>query len=129
MQYTKKVIEHFKNPHNQGEINNPDAIGEAGNMKCGDIMKIYLKLKPAKDKNKSIIQDIKFETLGCAAAIATSSVLTDLAKGKAIDQAIKIDKQDIVDELGGIPAPKFHCSILAEQALKNAIASYLSNEN
>ena len=118
MQYTPTLIEHFKSPHNQGSIDNADAIGEVGNMKCGDIMKLYLKI----DDNK--IEDIKFETLGCAAAIATSSVLTDLAKGKTLEAAENISKQDIVDVLGGIPAPKFHCSILAEEALKEAIKNY-----
>ncbi|OGF31592.1 iron-sulfur cluster assembly scaffold protein [Candidatus Falkowbacteria bacterium RIFOXYD2_FULL_35_9] len=118
MQYTEKLIEHFKNPHNQGDIKDADAVGEVGNMKCGDIMKVYLKI------NNDKIDDIKFETLGCAAAIATSSVLTDLAKGKSLDDALKISKQDIVDVLGGIPAPKFHCSILAEEALKKAIENY-----
>lgn len=118
MQYTPQLLEHFKKPHNQGSIDQADAIGEVGNMKCGDIMKVYLKI----DQDK--ITDIKFETLGCAAAIATSSVLTDLAKGKTLTEAEKINKQDIVDVLGGIPAPKFHCSILAEEALKVAIKNY-----
>ncbi|PIR93614.1 iron-sulfur cluster assembly scaffold protein [Candidatus Falkowbacteria bacterium CG10_big_fil_rev_8_21_14_0_10_39_11] len=118
MQYSEKLMDHFKNPRNQGVIDDADAIGEKGNMKCGDIMKVYLKI------HDDMIQDIKFETLGCAAAIATSSMLTDLAKGKTLDEALKIDKQDIVDELGGVPAPKFHCSVLAEAALKDAIEQY-----
>ncbi len=118
MQYTQALIDHFKSPHNQGNIPDADAIGEVGNMKCGDIMKVYLKI------NNNKIDDIKFETLGCAAAIATSSVLTDLAMGKTLEQAEKISKQDIVDVLGGMPAPKIHCSILAEEALKVAIDQY-----
>lgn len=118
MEYTKKLMEHFKNPHNQGRIEKADAIGEVGNIRCGDIMKIYLKIKDNK------IKDIKFETLGCAAAIAATSVLTDLAKGKTLEQALRITKDNIVQELGGVPAPKFHCSVLAQEALKKAIINY-----
>ena len=118
IQYTDKLMQHFRQPHNQGVIKKADAIGQVGNKRCGDIMKVYLKIK----KNK--IEDIKFETLGCAAAIATSSVLTDLAKGKTLSSALKISKNEIVDELGGIPAEKFHCSVLAEEALKQAIENY-----
>ncbi|HCC23518.1 TPA: iron-sulfur cluster assembly scaffold protein [Candidatus Falkowbacteria bacterium] len=130
MQYSPKLIEHFRNPHNQGVIEDADAIGEKGNMKCGDIMKIYLKIgkrpfdSAQGDTKEDFIEDIKFETLGCAAAIATSSMLTDMAKGKTLDEALAIGKQDIVDELGGVPAPKFHCSVLAEAALKDAIEKY-----
>ena len=116
--YTEKLMEHFRAPHNQGSIKNADAVGQVGNRRCGDIMKIYLKIK----ENK--IADIKFETLGCAAALATSSVLTDLAKGKELNEALQISKNDIVKELGGIPPEKFHCSILAEEALKQAIDTY-----
>ena len=116
--YTEKLLSHFKNPHNQGSIKDADAVGQVGNKRCGDIMKVYLKIKDDK------IADIKFETLGCAAAIATSSVLTDLAKGKTLADAVKISKNDIVAELGGIPAEKFHCSILAEEALKLAVDNY-----
>jgi nitrogen fixation NifU-like protein len=123
MQYTEKLMEHFRNPHNQGAIKDADAVGQVGNKRCGDIMKIYLKI--TEDK----IADIKFETLGCAAAIATSSVLTDLAKGKKLDDAVNISKDDIVKELGGIPAPKFHCSILAEEALKQAVENYQKSKS
>jgi len=118
IQYTSKLLKHFSEPHNQGSIKDADAVGQVGNKRCGDIMKLYLKIKDEK------ITDIKFETLGCAAAIATSSVLTDLAKGRTLDDALKISKDDIVKELDGIPAPKFHCSILAEEALKVAIDDY-----
>ena len=118
MQYTKKVIEHFKNPHNQGQIKNADAVGKVGNPTCGDVMKIYLKIK------NNIIKDIKFETFGCAAAIAISSTLTDLVKGKNLKQAIKITQEDIVKSLGGLPCPKIHCSMLGIDALKKAIESY-----
>jgi nitrogen fixation protein NifU and related proteins len=118
MQYSSKVLEHFAHPHNQGKMENPDAIGEVGNIRCGDIMKLYLKIKDNK------IEDIKFETLGCAAAIATTSILTDLAKGKSLDEALKITREDIVNELGGLPTIKIHCSVLATEALEKAIEEY-----
>jgi len=118
MQYTEALMDHFKNPRNQGQIKNADAIGEMGNMKCGDIMKLYL------DIDGDVIKDIKFETLGCAAAIANSSALTVMVKGKTLDEALKVDKDDIVKALGGVPAPKYHCSLLAQEALKMAITDY-----
>jgi len=118
--YSKKVIEHFKNPHNYGRIKNPDGIGKVGNLRCGDIMYLYIKVEKEK------IKDIKFETFGCAAAISTSSVVTDLAKGKTISQALKIKNQDVIDKLGGLPMIKIHCSLLAINALKEAIYDYLS---
>ncbi|MDO9399550.1 MAG: iron-sulfur cluster assembly scaffold protein [bacterium] len=116
--YSKKVIQHFQKPHNQGVIKNPDAIGQVGNPACGDIMKIYLKIK---DKT---IKDIKFETMGCAAAIAVSSVFTDLIKNKTLTEALKVDNKKIVEELGGLPAQKIHCSMLAIEAFKNAVDNY-----
>ncbi|OGZ27385.1 MAG: iron-sulfur cluster assembly scaffold protein [Candidatus Nealsonbacteria bacterium RIFOXYB1_FULL_40_15] len=119
--YSEKVIEHFQNPHNYGRIENPDGIGEVGNMKCGDIMKLYIKLKG------DAIEDIKFETFGCAAAIATSSVVTDLAKGKSIEDALKINAKDVVDSLGGLPNIKVHCSLLAIDALSEAVYDYYKN--
>ena len=121
--YTEKVLDHFHNPRNQGEIKNPDAVGQVGNPVCGDVMKLYLKI----DKNDSwqeVITDIKFETLGCGAAIATSSMLTEMAKGKTLDEALSIGKLDIAKELGGLPEPKLHCSILAHDALAEAIKNY-----
>lgn len=118
MIYSDKVLEHFKKPHNQGTINNPDAIGKVGNPVCGDVMKIYLKI------DKDIIKDAKFETLGCAAAIAVSSALTDVIKGKNIKEAMKITRQQLVDDLGGLPEPKIHCSMLGIEALQQAIKSY-----
>jgi nitrogen fixation NifU-like protein len=121
MQYTNKVIEHFKNPHNQGVIKDADAVGEAGNPVCGDVMKIYLKIKDDE------IKDIKFETLGCAAAIAVSSSLTDIAKGKKLDEALKIQKDDIVKDLGGLPDLKIHCSMLGIEALHLAIKKFKKN--
>ncbi len=123
MIYSDKVLEHFKHPHNQGSIKNADAIGEVGNPVCGDVMKIYLKIKD------NIIKDIKFETLGCAAAIAVSSALTDIVKGKTLDEAIKITKDDIVEDLGGLPASKIHCSMLGVEALQAAIKNYKDNQN
>lgn len=121
--YTEKVMDHFSHPRNQGVIPDADAIGQVGNPKCGDVMKIYLKL----NKNQTgddVIKDIKFETLGCGAAIATSSMLTEMAKGKTIKEALKIKKLDIADALGGLPEPKLHCSILAHDALAEAIKNY-----
>ncbi len=120
--YTEKVMDHFHNPRNQGSIPDADAIGQVGNPVCGDVMKLYLKI----DNNK--ITDIKFETLGCGAAIATSSMLTEMVKGKTIDEALKIEKLDIAKELGGLPAPKLHCSVLAHDALAKAIENY-KNKN
>jgi nitrogen fixation NifU-like protein len=117
--YTPKVMEAFKNPHNYGKIKNPDGVGQVGNPVCGDVMKLYIKV----DKNK-IIKDIKFETFGCVAAIATSSQVTDLAKGKTIANALKISKDDIVKKLGGLPSVKYHCSVLAVDALVEAIYDY-----
>lgn len=123
MQYTKKVIEHFRNPHNQGRIRNADAVGQVGNSACGDIMKIYLKVGKNK-KAEAIIKDIKFETLGCAAAISVSSALTDMAKGKTLAEAQKITKDQIVKNLGGLPPIKVHCSMLGVEALQQAIEKY-----
>lgn len=120
MIYSKKVLNHFKNPHNQGVIKNADAVGKVGNANCGDVMKIYLKIKGNK------IEDIKFETLGCAAAIAVSSALTDMVKGKTIEQALKITKDKIVKDLGGLPPIKVHCSMLGVEALHEAIKNYKS---
>lgn len=123
MQYSKKVIEHFRNPHNQGQIKNADAVGQVGNMACGDVMKIYLKISENKKREK-IIKDIKFETLGCAAAISVSSALTVMVKGKTLAQALKITKDQIVKNLGGLPPVKVHCSMLGVEALHQAIEKY-----
>jgi len=118
MAYSKKVIEHFQHPHNQGQIKNADAIGEAGSPVCGDVMKIYLNIKDDK------IKDVKFETLGCAAAIAVSSALTDIVKDKSLKEASQVTKDIIIDELGGLPNPKIHCSMLSLEALQKAIETY-----
>ncbi len=123
MKYSAKVLDHFQNPRNQGKIENPDATGLVGNPVCGDIMKIYLKIAK-NEQGEDYIQDIKFETLGCAAAIATSSMLTELAKGKTLKEAEKITFQDIAHELGWLPEVKLHCSNLAARALKKAIENY-----
>jgi len=126
--YTEKVLDHFHNPRNQGIIENADGVGQVGNPTCGDIMKIYLKIKKNKEGD-SIIEDIKFETLGCGAAIATSSMLTEMVKGKKIEEALKVKKLDIAQELGGLPEPKLHCSILAHDGLAMAIEDYRNKTN
>ena len=118
--YNEKVLEHFKDPHNVGEMENPDGYAEVGSSECGDTMKMYIKV----DDNK--ITDIKYKTYGCCAAIASSSIATDMAKGKTIEEAEAMTKADIVEELGGLPDKKIHCSLLAEDALKAAIKDYKS---
>ncbi len=125
--YSKKVIEHFTKPHNQGKIKNPDGIGMVGNPVCGDIMRIYIKVGK-NNKKKEIIKDIKFETLGCAAAISTSSMITDLAKGKTLDEALKITRNDVAESLEGLPPIKMHCSNLAADGLRKAIKNYRKNK-
>ena len=127
-------MDHFRNPRNQGKIIDASGIGEVGNPICGDMMKIYIKIK--KDPStgsgqapKEIIEDIKFETLGCGAAIATSSMLTLMAKGKTIEEALKITREDIANALGGLPPIKIHCSVLAADGLKAAVDNYRSKLN
>ena len=127
MKYSKILMDHFQNPRNQGQITDADGVGEVGNIKCGDIMKVYISVDKNKE-NEEYIKDIKFETLGCAAAIAASSVLTDLAKGKKLDEALAITKDDIVAVLEDVPPLKYHCSILAEEGLKKAIKEYQSKK-
>ncbi|MFA5029247.1 MAG: iron-sulfur cluster assembly scaffold protein [Patescibacteria group bacterium] len=121
--YNEKVLQHFKNPHNQGMIKGADGVGQVGNPVCGDIMKIYIKVGKNK-RGEEIIEDIKFETLGCGAAIATSSMLTDMVKGKTISESLKIGKLDIAKELGGLPEAKLHCSVLAHEGLAEAVKNY-----
>jgi len=123
MDYTEKVLEYFRNPKNMGRIENADGIGKVGNPVCGDVMWIYIKVGK-NEKGEEIIEDIKFETFGCAAAIATSSVVTELAKGKTLKEAEKISNKDVVEFLGGLPPIKKHCSLLAEEGLKAAIKDY-----
>lgn len=118
MMYSDKVWEHFSNPRNVGEIENADGVGEVGNAKCGDIMKMYLKI------DGNIITDVKFKTFGCGAAIATSSMATEMIKGKSLDDALKLTNKAVVEALDGLPPVKVHCSVLAEQAIKSALADY-----
>ena len=123
--YTKKVMETFKNPHNYGKIKNADGIGKVGNLICGDVMWLYIKVGLNKNKEE-FIKDINFETFGCVAAISTSSIITDLAKGKNIKQALKISKDNVIKSLGGLPKLKYPCSVLAVDALVEAIFDYFS---
>ncbi len=128
--YSKQVLKHFQSPKNQGKLLNPDAVGQVGNPVCGDIMKLYLKIDKNKtDIGKSKIQSIKFETLGCGAAIACSSVVTEIAKGKTLDYGLNLDKKFVLKELGGLPETKVHCSMLSIEALKKAINSYLQKND
>jgi len=127
MQYSDIVMDHFKNPRNQGELKDADGVGEVGNPVCGDMMKIYLKVGK-NDQGQEIVEDIKFQTLGCGAAIAASSMLTEIAKGRTLDKAKNISREDIVKELGGLPDTKIHCSVLAQEGLKKAIALYKGEE-
>lgn len=125
--YTEKVIEHFRNPHNMGQLEDYSAIGKVGNIVCGDVMWLYIKVEPD-DEGRDVITDISWETFGCTAAIATSSMVSDLAKGKTIEEAIALTNQDVAKELGGLPPIKMHCSALAADALNEAIYAYLSQE-
>ena len=116
--YTDTVMDHFMHPRNVGEIKNPSGVGEVGNAKCGDIMKMYL------DIENDVIRDVKFETFGCGSAIASSSMATEMIKGKTVEEALAITNKDVVDALGGLPAHKLHCSVLAEEAIKSAVKDY-----
>jgi len=116
--YSEKVMDHFTNPRNVGEIENPDGVGEVGNAKCGDIMRIYLDIK------EDIIEDVKFKTFGCGAAVATSSMVTEMVKGKTIEEALVISNAAVAEALGGLPPAKMHCSNLAADALHSAIQNY-----
>lgn len=122
MIYSEKVMDHFANPRNVGEIADANGVGEVGNAKCGDIMKMYLKI------NNGIIEDVKFKTFGCGAAIATSSIATEMIKGKPLDEALKLTNKAVVEALDGLPPAKIHCSVLAEQAIKSAIADYYQRQ-
>ncbi|OJF75821.1 MAG: Fe-S cluster assembly scaffold protein NifU [Treponema sp. CETP13] len=124
MLYSDKVMDHFRNPRNVGTIEDANGIGEVGNAKCGDIMKMYLKI----DENE-IITDVKFNTFGCGSAIATSSMATEMIKGKKVDDALKISNKAVVEALDGLPANKIHCSVLAEQAVKAAVENYREHKN
>ncbi len=120
--YSQKVMEHFKNPHNMGEIPDADGVGSVGNPVCGDMMTIYIKVKDNR------LEDIKFKTYGCGSAIATSSMITDLARGKTLEEAMKITRGDVAEELGGLPPVKMHCSNLAADALHAAIEDYYKKQ-
>ena len=118
--YSNKVMEHFRNPRNVGEIENAEGTGHVGNPVCGDIMELYIRV------NDGVITDAKFKTFGCGAAIATSSMVTEMVKGKSIEEALKISNRAVTEALGGLPRIKMHCSVLAEEALRSAIGDYLS---
>ena len=121
--YTETVMDHFTHPQNVGEIPDADGVGEVGNAKCGDIMKMYLKIKDDR------IEDVKFETFGCGSAIASSSMATELIKGKTIEEALAVTNKQVVDALGGLPAYKLHCSVLAEESIKAAVKNYYDRNN
>ena len=121
--YTDTVMDHFMHPRNVGEIPDADGVGEVGNAKCGDIMKMYLKIKD------NVIEDAKFETFGCGSAIASSSMATELIKGKTVDEALAVTNKQVVDALGGLPAYKLHCSVLAEESIKAAVKDYYERNN
>ena len=122
MLYSEKVMDHFTNPRNVGEIEDADGIGEVGNAKCGDIMKMFLKI------DNGVITDIKFKTFGCGAAVATSSMATEMIKGQKLEDALKLTNKAVVEALDGLPDSKLHCSVLAEQALKAAISDYYKSQ-
>lgn len=117
--YNEKVINEFRNPQNMGEMDDANAVGTVGNATCGDIMKIYMKIED------NIIKDVSFQTFGCTAAIATSSIATSMIKGKTVDEALKLTNAEVVEKLGGLPPQKLHCSVLAEEAIKAAVNDYL----
>ena len=121
--YTDTVMDHFMHPRNVGEIKNPSGVGEVGNAKCGDIMKMYL------DIENDVIKDVKFETFGCGSAIASSSMATEMIKGKTVDEALAVTNKQVVDALGGLPAYKLHCSVLAEESIKAAVKNYYDRNN
>ena len=122
MLYSEKVMDHFSNPRNVGELPDANAIGEVGNAKCGDIMKMYLKIED------DIIKDVRFQTFGCGAAVATSSMATELIKGKTIEEALKVTNKEVMDALDGLPPVKVHCSVLAQEAIKVAISDYYKRQ-
>ena len=120
--YSEKVMDHFRNPRNVGEMEDPDGVGRVGNPVCGDIMELYIKVEDG------IIVDAKFKTFGCGAAIATSSIVTEIVKGKSIEEALRISNKAVAEALDGLPPVKMHCSVLAEEALKSAIEDYLEHQ-
>jgi len=131
MIYSKEVMRHFKSPKNLGEIKKPDGVGTVGNPRCGDVMKLYIQVEVRDNlgKKEEYVKDIKFQTLGCGAAIACSSMTTELVKGKSLTEALKISNKKITAALGELPPAKYHCSILSEEAIKEAIKDYLNKKN
>ena len=123
MVYSEKVMDHFQNPRNMGEIEDADGVGDVGNPVCGDLMRLTIKV----DAEAQTIADIKFKTFGCGAAIATSSMITELVKGKTLEEAAQVTNRDVANELDGLPSPKMHCSLLAEQGIAAALANYYEN--
>ena len=123
MLYSEKVMDHFQNPRNLGKMEDADGIGEVGNAKCGDIMKMYIKVKDG------VISDVKFNTFGCGSAIATSSMATEMVKGKPVEEALKLSNQAVVEALDGLPTHKIHCSVLAEEAVRAAVKDYYDKNN
>jgi nitrogen fixation NifU-like protein len=129
MEYSDKIMDHFRNPRNLGEIEDADGVGTVGNPSCGDVMKMFIKIgkrQTANGKPEEFISEVKFQTLGCGAAIASSSIATELVKGKSLDEALKITGKHIANEMGKFPPAKYHCSILAEEGIKKAIENYKS---
>ena len=124
MMYSKKVLDHFQNPRNQGFLKNADAVGQEGNPVCGDILKVYLKFGRGKNNQEKTIRFVKFETLGCAAAIAVSSILSEMIEGMSVKKARRITKEDIIRKAGGLPMQKTHCSMLAIDALQKALKNF-----
>ena len=122
MEYSAKVMDHFINPRNVGELENANAIGEVGNLKCGDIMKIYMRIED------DIIKDVSFKTFGCGAAVATSSMATEMVKGKTVKEALALTNKAVTEALDGLPPQKIHCSVLAEEAIKSALANYYKGQ-
>ena len=120
--YSEKVMDHFSNPRNVGEVSEPNAVGQVGNAKCGDIMKMTMKIEDG------VIQDVKFKTFGCGAAVATSSMATELVKGKTVEEALKLTNSAVAEALDGLPPQKLHCSVLAEEAIKSAISDYYTRQ-
>ena len=123
MEYSEKVMDHFMNPRNVGKLEDANGVGEVGNAKCGDIMKVYIKVEDG------ILTDVKFNTFGCASAIATSSMATEMIKGKSIEEALQLTNKAVAEALDGLPPVKMHCSVLAEEAIKAAIEDYLKGQN
>lgn len=129
--YSEEVMKHFRDPKNLGEMKNPDGVGTVGNPRCGDVMKLYIKVdrrKNPRGQKEEYIKDIKFQTLGCGAAIACSSMTTEITKGMSLKEALKVSNKQVNEALGKLPANKYHCSILAEQAIKAAIEDYKANK-